>query len=137
MGQTVTLWSMYGVSKAKTAKAILFLNTETNQEAWMPLTVAMVKFIGKDYKVKVTVPGWFYNKIQWKAPTTYVPKAKPANPYMGADVGNMLEEQLILGEQLSAFQEGAMGDGPEQDKAMEELSRRIALIDEAVKAAYA
>jgi hypothetical protein len=38
---------------------------------------------------------------------------------------------------LSAFQEGAMGEGPEQDKAMEELDRRIKLIDEAVKAAYA
>lgn len=137
MGQTVTLWSMRGVSKAKTAKAILFLNTETNLEAWMPLTVASVRFIGKDYKVQVTVPGWFYSKIQWKQPSTFTPKAKPANPYIGADVGNMMEERMILEEQLSAFQEGAMGDGPEQDKAMEELDRRIKLIDEAVKVAYA
>ena len=127
MGQTVTLWSMYGVSKAKTAKAVLFLNTETNQEAWMPLTVAQVKFIGKDYKVKVTVPGWFYNKIQWKAPSTFTPKAKPANPYIGADVGNMMEERMVLQE----IADSETGD----EKA--KLLARIALIDEATKLAMA
>ena len=127
MGQTITLWTMNGVSKAKTAKAILFLNTETNQEAWVPLTVASVRFIGKDYKVQVTVPGWFYGKIQWKQPSTFTPKAKSANPYIGADVGNMMEERMVLNE---------MADS-ETGEAKQKLIERSALIDAAVKAAYA
>ncbi len=127
MGQTVSLWSMNGVSKAKTAKAILFLNTETNLEAWMPLTVASVRFIGKDYKVRVTVPGWFYSKIQWKQPSTFTPKAKPANPYIGADVGNMMEERMVL-EEIADSETG---------EAKQKLLERISLIDAAVQAAYA
>jgi hypothetical protein len=127
MGQTVALWSMKGVSKAKTAKAILFLNTETNLEAWMPLTVASVRFIGKDYKVQVTVPSWFYGKIQWKQPSTFTPKAKPANPYIGGDVGNMMEERMVLQE----IADSETGD------TKQNLLERIALIDAAVKAAYA
>ena len=51
------------------------------------------------------------------------------------DVGNLLEERMVLEEQLSAYQEGAMGDGPEQDRAMNELSNRIEAIDKAVEAA--
>lgn len=137
MGQTVTLHTIYGVSKAKTDKALL-LEIEDNGakvQSWIPLSVASVKFIGKDFQVKVVVPGWFFRKISWKAPVPYTPKAKPAapkNPYIGSDVGNMLEEQMILGEQLSAYQEGAMGDGPEQDRAMQDLSLRIKMIGEAV-----
>lgn len=127
MGQTVSLWSMNGVSKAKTAKAILFLNTETNLEAWMPLTVASVRFIGKDYKVRVTVPGWFYGKIQWKQPSTFTPKAKPANPYLGADVGNMMEERMVL-EEIADSETG---------EAKQKLLERISMIDAAVQAAYA
>lgn len=127
MGQTVSLWSMNGVSKAKTAKAILFLNTETNLEAWMPLTVASVRFIGKDYKIRVTVPGWFYGKIQWKQPSTFTPKAKPANPYLGADVGNMMEERMVL-EEIADSETG---------EAKQKLLERISMIDAAVQAAYA
>lgn len=148
MGQTVTLHTIYGVSKAKTDKAML-LEIEDNGapvQSWIPLSVASVKFIGKDFQVKVVVPGWFFRKISWKAPVPYTPKAKVAaptpapapapvvrkNPYIGCDVGNMLEEQMILGEQLSAYQEGAMGDGPEQDRVMQDLSQRIKMISEAV-----
>lgn len=146
MGQTVTLHTIYGVSKAKTDKALL-LEIEENGapvQSWIPLSVASVKFIGKDFQVKVVVPGWFFRKISWKAPVPYTPKAKtvaptpaPApvvskNPYIGSDVGNMLEEAMILGEQLSAYQEGAMGDGPEQDRMMKELSQRIMMINDAV-----
>ena len=57
------------------------------------------------------------------------------NAYVGTDVGNMLEERMVLEEQLSAYQEGAMGDGPEQDRVMNELSNRIEAIDKAVEAA--
>ena len=59
-----------------------------------------------------------------------------ANPYVGADVGNMMEEKMVLEEQLSAYQEGAMGDGPEQDRAMEELVARINQINVAADIAY-
>jgi hypothetical protein len=116
MGQTVTFYDIFGTSKAKTNKAILVMRD--NLETWLPLSVAQVKFIGKDYQVKVTVPGWFYNKISWKPLSEFKPKAKPANPYIGSDVGNMMEERMVLEEM-----------NPEDP--------RIKLIDEAVAVACA
>ncbi len=58
------------------------------------------------------------------------PKMQPVE-----DVGNLMEERMVLEEQLSAYQEGAMGDGPEQTAVMNELSRQIDLIDKTVRAA--
>lgn len=58
------------------------------------------------------------------------PKVQPVE-----DVGNLMEERMVLEEQLSAYQEGAMGDGPEQTAVMNELSRQIDLIDKTVHAA--
>lgn len=49
------------------------------------------------------------------------------------DVGNLLEEQLVLQEQLEAYQEGAMGDGPEQDAAMNRIYDRLMQIREALE----
>ena len=100
MGRTVSFYTIFGTSKAKTDKAILVLNDAGTEQAWMPLRVAEVKFIGKDYKVKVTVPDWFFRKISWVPATEYKPKAKsvPTNPYVGQDVGNMLEEAMVLEE---------------------------------------
>ena len=101
-----------------------------NKEAWIPLTVASVRFVNKTFGVRVTVPGWFFGKIQWKEPSNYVRKAapaKPANPYIGADVGNMMEERMVL-EEMSDSETG---------EAKAKLLSRIAMIDEAVKAAYA
>jgi len=96
MGRTVAYYNIFGVSKAKTDKAILV--AKDNLETWIPLSVAQVKFIGKNYEVKVTVPDWFFRKISWKPLTEFKPKAKPANPYVGSDVGNMLEERMVLDE---------------------------------------
>lgn len=137
MGQTTTIHTIYGVSKAKTDKAIL-VEIEDNgsaKQSWMPLSVASVKFIGKNFQVKVTVPGWFFRKIAWKAPQPFTPKDKPTapkNPYIGSDVGNMMEEQMILSEQIDAYEQGAFGEGLEQDRIMQDLSRRIEMIREAV-----
>jgi hypothetical protein len=75
VARTVCLYDIFGVSKAKTAKAILL--AKDGREAWLPLSVAQVKFIGKNYEVKVTVPGWFYNKISWKPLSEFKPAAKP------------------------------------------------------------
>jgi hypothetical protein len=75
-----------------------------------------VKFIGKNYEVKVTVPDWFFRKISWKPLSEFKPKAKPANPYIGADVGNMMEERMVLEE-------------------IDPADPRIKLIDEAVAVA--
>jgi len=130
MGQTVALYSIDGVSKAKTAKAILVFEPRMNKEAWIPLTVASVRFVNKTFGVRVTVPGWFFGKIQWKEPSNYVRKAapaKPANPYIGADVGNMMEERMVL-EEIVANQST-------EDNT--KLIERIKMIDEAVQAAYA
>jgi hypothetical protein len=63
--RTTAFYNFFGVSKAKTAKAILFVDTNTQRMAWIPLSVASVKFIGADYKVKLTIPDWFSNKINW------------------------------------------------------------------------
>ena len=97
MGRTVAFYSIYGTSKAKTDKAILVLADSRPEQAWIPLRVAEVKFIGKDYKVKVTVPDWFFDKISWVPATDYKPK-KPTNPYVGMDVGNILKEMMVLQE---------------------------------------
>lgn len=96
MGRTVAYYNIVGTSKAKTDKAILVV--KDGLESWMPLSVAQVKFIGKDYQVKVTVPDWFFRKISWKPLSEFKPKAKPANPYIGTDVGNMMEERMVLEE---------------------------------------
>lgn len=60
---------------------------------------------------------------------------QPKNQYIGSDVGNLMEEKMILEEQLAAFQEGAMGEGVEQDDAMDALVNRINLINAALAAA--
>ena len=127
--KTVALYSMTGTSKAKTAKAILFFDTRTNKEAWIPTSIASVKFIGPDYAVKVTVPDWFFNKITWKDPTTFVKKT--TNPYVGADVGNMMEERMVLMEMYDSLDETDTQDAKEQ----EEIQKRLHWIDEAVNIA--
>ena len=96
MGRTVAYYNIFGVSKAKTNKAILV--AKDGLETWIPLSVAQVKFVGKNYEVKVTVPDWFFRKISWKPLSEFKPKAKPANPYIGADTGNMMEERMVLEE---------------------------------------
>lgn len=96
MGRTVAYYNIFGTSKAKTDKAILV--AKDGMQSWMPLSVAQVKFVGKDYQVKVTVPDWFFRKISWKPIEEYTPKAKPTNPYIGQDVGNILEEMMLLEE---------------------------------------
>lgn len=61
---------------------------------------------------------------------------RAANPYLGQDVGNMMEERMVLAEQLSSYQEGAMGECTEHDQVMQELTQRINQIDVAVDIAY-
>lgn len=115
--RTVSFYSIDGVSKAKTAKAIL-VSRQDGQEAWIPLSSASVKFTGPDYKVRVSVPDWLYNKISWKRPVAMATISKKtsepqvrsepvavakklSNPYIGMDFGNMMEEQMVLSEMLS------------------------------------
>jgi hypothetical protein len=50
-----------------------------------------------------------------------------------SDIGNLMEEKIAITEMLSAYQEGAMGEGPEQDAAMERMYDRLMQIDEAVE----
>lgn len=126
--KTVVLYNIEGVSKAKTAKAVLLFDPKTNKQAWIPLSIATVKFIGPDYAVKVTVPDWFFNKIAWKDETPYIKPTKPTNPYVGADVGNMMEERMVLTEMYDSLDETSEDDVEEQ----EALAKRIKLIDEAV-----
>lgn len=71
---------------------------------------------------------------QAKAKEAKILETPQQNAYMGQDVGNLMEERLVLEEQLSAYQEGVMGDGAEQTAVMNELVRRIDLIDKAVYA---
>lgn len=73
---------------------------------------------------------------QEKAKKAKLMEPKVENPYVGQDVGNMMEEKMVLEEQLAAFQEGAMGDGPEQDYTMQALTERINQIDAAVDIAF-
>ncbi len=148
--RTVSFYSIDGVSKAKTAKAILV--SAHGKEAWLPLRFASVKFTGPNYQVRVSVPDWLYNKINWKTPEVVekAPEApaapkKPTNPYVGMDYGNMMEELMILNEIL-AHEEREYGMYQDSDdfpkleqwaKEIAELKKRIVLINEAAQAAMA
>ena len=59
-----------------------------------------------------------------KAQKPLIPKT------MAGDVGNLCEEQIAILEQLDAYQEGALGEGCEQDVAMERLHDRLMQIRE-------
>ena len=109
--RTTSFYAVDGVSKAKTAKAILIQRAD-GKEAWIPMSQASVRFTGPNYKVRVSVPDWFYGKIVWKNPTAFVkketapvapvtPVAPKMNPYIGMDFGNMMEESMVLSEMLS------------------------------------
>lgn len=125
MGQTVSIWTLQGTSKAKTDKAILFLDARTGKQAWLPTSVTSIRFIDRNFGVKVTLPGWFVNKIQWKDPSEFANReSKPKNPYVGSDVGNMLEEKMVLEEMY-----GSTTDQNEKTK----LLKKIKLIEEAIE----
>ena len=141
--RTVAFYSIDGTSKAKTAKAILV--SANGKEAWLPLRFTSVKFVGKDYKVRVSVPDWLYNKIDWKIPSEPLVVPKKKNPYVGSDYGNMMEERMVLDEML-AHEEREYGLYQDSDdfprleqwaKEIAELKKRISLIDEAAKLAMA
>lgn len=59
------------------------------------------------------------------------------NPYVGEDIGNLMERHMVLCEELDGYQEGAFGEGPEQTRVMDELTKEIGLIDLAVRAMVA
>lgn len=136
MTQTVTIHTIYGVSKAKTDKAIL-VEIEDNGgkvQSWIPLSVASVRFIGRNFEVKVSVPGWFFRKISWKTPAPYVPKAKVApapkpapvsSSYAGNDYGNLMEERMILNEILASTENRFERERIEE--SIKEIDRAVGL----------
>ena len=150
--RTVTMYSIDGVSKAKTAKAIL-VSRPQGDEAWIPLSSASVRFTGPNYKVRVSVPGWLYSKISWKRPVERSEKApepsappkisKPNNPYIGMDFGNMMEEQMVLSEMLShkRFEYGDLQDSDDPTildpllKEIKEIEGALLQIADAMKRA--
>lgn len=137
--QTTTIHYIDGFSKAKTAKAILVNRPDFGDEAWIPLSYASVRFTGPNYRVRVSVPGWLFRKISWKAPTprpqaqTNVTKAaaivapEPVkNPYIGMDYGNMMEEQMVLGEHLSHLEyEYGMYQDSDDEPTLKEMVAKI------------
>jgi len=66
--RTVTIYTIEGRTKAKTDKAVLFqrMNGPAQEQAWIPLSMCTLRYIGSDFKAKASVPDWFYNKISWK-----------------------------------------------------------------------
>lgn len=163
--RTVAFYSIDGVSKAKTQKAILVQRGD-GQEAWIPLSQASVRFTGPNFRVRVSVPDWFFNKISWKQPVPYVKKTaapvsvktgKPAepseplantkkkmnNPYVGMDFGNMMEEQMVLSEMLDhkRFEYGDMQDSDDPTildplwKEIKEIENALLQIADAMKVA--
>jgi len=63
MSRTVAYYNLYGKSLAKTDRAIFFLEEGSEKAQWFPLSVAEVKFIGADFKVKLSVPDWHLRRI--------------------------------------------------------------------------
>ncbi|NBO27376.1 MAG: hypothetical protein EBU96_11440 [Actinobacteria bacterium] len=76
----------------------------------------------------MTVPDWFFNKITWKPAASFAPKAKPANPYIGADVGNMMEERMVLSEMYDSLDETNSDDAAE----LAGIAKKLRMIEEAV-----
>lgn len=153
--KTVTIYHIDGVSKAKTSKAILIQRNDGGTEAWIPLSCVSVKFTGPNYKVRVSVPDWLFSKISWKQPTPFQKKVqqvmagKPPepvaatqkkNPYVGCDVGNMLEERMVLEEKLSheEYEYGMYQDSDDEPtlaemaKSIDLLKKQLLWIDEAL-----
>lgn len=56
-----------------------------------------------------------------------------ANPYIGCDYGNMMEERMVLVEIYDSLDETDSEDAIRQA----ELGKRIAMIDEAAKLLFA
>ncbi len=55
---------------------------------------------------------------------------EPAPKATVGDVGNLCEEKMVIEEQLDAYNEGAMGEGHDQDMVMERLHDRLIQINE-------
>jgi hypothetical protein len=55
------------------------------------------------------------------------------NPYIGCDLGNMMEERMVLIEMYDSLDE----TNSEDTKRQTELANRIRMIDEAAKLAFA
>jgi len=100
---TVTYYRIRGVSKAKTAKAILFQREKDGLQSWLPTRIVKVQFTDAEYHCEVSAPDWFLRKVEWKEPVEYTPKEKPTNPYLGSDYGNLMEEKMVLEEKLDAL----------------------------------
>lgn len=139
--QTTTIHYIEGFSKAKTAKAILVHRPDVGDEAWIPMSYATVRFTGPNFRVRVTVPGWLFRKIAWKAPAPYVKKvaevvkpaaavpAAPKNPYVGMDYGNMMEEQMVLSEKLSHMEyEYGMVQDSDDPAVLNPMESEIAML---------
>jgi len=60
-------------------------------------------------------------------------KPAPVNVYIGQDIGNLMEERMVLLEQMDACQEGACGDGEGVEREMDMISARLQQITEAVE----
>lgn len=64
MSRTVAYYNLFGKSLAKTDRAILFLEDGAAAAKWFPLSVMHeVRFIGKDFKVKLSVADWHLRRI--------------------------------------------------------------------------
>lgn len=144
--RTVAFYSIDGISKAKTNKAILVQRNDGGTEAWIPLSCASVKFTGPDFRVTVSVPDWLFSKISWKQPVPYEKKVKQVvqqpiqkNPYIGTDYGNMMEERMVLDERLAheEYEYGMYQDSDDEPtltemaKSIDEIKLRLKQIDEA------
>lgn len=73
---------------------------------------------------------------QAKAQAARMMEPAAVGRYEGQDLGNLLEERMVIQEQLDAFQEGSIGNSPEQDYVMEALVDRLNRINVAISLAH-
>lgn len=59
----IAYYNLVGVSKAKTDRAILFLEDGVEKAQWFPLSVLSNFRFGKDFKVTISVPDWHLRRI--------------------------------------------------------------------------
>ena len=94
-----------------------------------PKQVAYWRGLDKTGKMRIEIyAGQLLEVAVEKAAKARVEAAVVAKPV--GDVGNLLEEQMVVREQLDAYQEGALGTGPEQDAAIDHFFARLHQINE-------
>lgn len=100
-----------------------------------PKQLAYWRALQKDGKMRIEIyAGQLLEIARAKAQKAQMAQAAD-NPYIGADIGNLMEERMVLLEQLDACQQDAYTDPEGAEREAELIAARLRQINEAVRQA--